>query len=544
MKVQFLGAAQTVTGSCHIIEAAGHRFAIDCGMHQGNKAIEDRNFDTELYKPDSLEFILLTHAHIDHSGLIPRLASHGFKGKVYCTAPTYDLVSLMLEDSAHIQEMEFEWRNKQRSRTGKKKENDLLYSIDDAKKCINQFSVVEFDKTFEPVPNVKITYKYAAHILGAAFIILDITENGETKRLTFSGDIGRPENMLLFDPAPLEKTDYLFMESTYGNRNHKNESNSLDELHEAIQRSYKLGGKVIIPTFAVERAQEILYCLSLLDADGKLPHNMPIYLDSPLAIKATQVFIDYKETLDTHEIKHNIEAIRNFSSKVIYTTKTEESQALNALEGPAIILSASGMCNAGRIKHHLKHNIWRPETSIVFVGFQAVGTLGRKIVEGATSVNLMSNDLSVAAKIYTIGGFSAHAGQSQLLEWLGTIAKYKPHVVLIHGEKTAQETLAGLIKEQYKLDVSIPEYLEEMELNLQASATHTDSPAQDIQPIITKHKMPKVDWDFVLEDLDTRVAQLHKRLENIQDKAWEDQTEIHDKLAEINQSIYKLLTQL
>lgn len=540
MKVQFLGAAQTVTGSCHIIEAAGHRFAIDCGMHQGNKAIEDRNFNSELYRPDSLEFILLTHAHIDHSGLIPRIAANGFKGTVYCTAPTLDFVSLMLEDSAHIQEMEYTWREKQRKRKGKKKkDDDLLYSIEEAQACLKQFSPVEFNKTFEPVPNIKVTYKYAAHILGAAFVVIDITENGETKRLTFSGDLGRHENMLLHDPQPLEKTDYLFLESTYGNRNHKDDENSLEELAKAIDRSYKLGGKVIIPTFAVERAQEIIYCLFLLHREGRLPHDMPIYLDSPLAIKATEVFEKYKNDLDLPEIKDDFPPIADFGFAINYTLGTEESQALNAMDGPMIILSASGMCNAGRIKHHLKHNIWKPETSIVFVGFQAVGTLGRKIVEGASTVNIMNNDLNVSAKIYTINGFSAHAGQKQLLEWVSAIANSHPQIILVHGEKESQEELGKLIKQKFDLDTIIPAYMDELELTAKASE-------EEQQPVLTlaKHTMPKLDWQFVFDDLDFRLKQLHHKLNNVDERSWEDQTEIHDKVAKLNNDIYKLIAQL
>lgn len=547
MKVQFLGAAQTVTGSCHIIEAAGHRFAVDCGMHQGNKAIEERNFDTELYLPDSIEFILLTHAHIDHSGLIPRVAAQGFKGNVYCTAPTLEFVKLMLEDSAHIQEMEYTWREKQRGRKGKKKKDDLLYSIEEAQACMQQFRPVTFNETFEPVPGIKVTYKYAAHILGAAFIVIDITENGKTKRLTFSGDLGRHENMLLCDPQPLEKTDYLFLESTYGNRNHKDDENSLDELAKAIERSYRLGGKVIIPTFAVERAQEILYCLYLLHRRGLVPHNMPIYLDSPLAIKATEVFEKYKNDLDYHEIKNDLPPIADFDFQIHYTLNTEESQALNAMEGSAIILSASGMCNAGRIKHHLKHNIWRPETSIVFVGFQAVGTLGRKIVEGASIVNIMNNDLNVSAKIYTINGFSAHAGQKQLLEWVSTIYKCHPQVILVHGEKESQEELGKLIKEQYGLDVTIPAYLDEIELTAKASESTGDEEAA-AAPVsavtLTKYTMPKLDWAFVCDDLDLRIKQLHTKLEQVQERSWEDQTEVLDKIAKLNNDLYKLIAQL
>ena len=541
MKITFLGAAHEVTGSCTLIQAGDKKGLVDCGMEQGKDIFVNQELPVN---PGDIDFVLLTHAHIDHSGLIPRIAAQGFKGTVYCTAPTLEFVKLMLEDSAHIQEMEYTWREKQRGRKGKKKKDDLLYSVEEAQACMNQFRAVTFNQTFEPAPNIKVTYKYAAHILGAAFIVIDITENGETKRLTFSGDLGRHENMLLHDPQPLERTDYLFLESTYGNRNHKDDENSLDELAKAIERSYRLGGKVIIPTFAVERAQEILYCLYLLHRRGLVPHNMPIYLDSPLAIKATEVFEKYKNDLEYDEIKNDLPPIADFDFQINYTLNTEESQALNAMDGPAIILSASGMCNAGRIKHHLKHNIWRPETSIVFVGFQAVGTLGRKIVEGASIVNIMNNDLNVSAKIYTINGFSAHAGQKQLLEWVSTIYKCHPQVILVHGEKESQEELGRLIKEQYNLDVTIPAYLDEIELTARASEEEAASAVPAPALTITKHTMPKLDWQFVCDDLDLRIKQLHTKLGQVQERSWEDQTEVLDKIAKLNNDLYKLIAQL
>ena len=473
MKVTFFGAAQTVTGSCYIIEAAGYRFAIDCGMHQGNKAIEARNSETDIYRPESIDFILLTHAHIDHSGLLPRIGANGFSGSIYCTEPTMSLVELMLEDSAHIQEMEFQWKLKKKSRKGKRKKlkDQPLYTMQDAKKVLKQLEPIEFDRTFEPAPNIKVTYKYAAHILGAAFINLEITERDTVTRLTFSGDLGRSGALLLHDPDTPEKPDYLFVESTYGDRNHKGEDSTHTELLEAIQYSYRQKGKVLIPTFAVERAQEIIYSLYLLKKQGHIPDDMPIFLDSPLAIRATDVFFKHAHDLNIKDGNANPFDTENNELNIHFTLSTEESQALNLMSGPAIILSASGMCNAGRIKHHLKHCIWRPETSLVFVGYQAVETLGRKIVEGAKRISIFNEQYKVAAKIFTIGGFSAHADQSQILDWVGALTSKKTHVVLTHGEIKAQKTLAKLVKEKLHLQSSIPNYLDDLILNADSKPT-------------------------------------------------------------------------
>lgn len=535
MKITFLGAAQTVTGSCYLFDAAGARFAIDCGMHQGNPAIETRNMESDNYHPSELDFVLLTHAHIDHSGLLPRLTSEGFKGPIYCTPPTQDLVSLMLEDSAHIQEMELAWKVKNSKRRGAKSQSPKpLYTMEDAIQAASQTHAVPFDQTFEPHPGIRVTLRYAGHILGAAFLELEITEDGTTTKLVFSGDLGRPGALLLHDadhPAP---PDWLFVESTYGDRDHKGEQDTLDELAAAIEYSYRHREKVIIPTFAVERTQEILYSLILLRNKGKVPTDMPIYVDSPLAIRATEVFLKYSDQLRTPEAG-DISVIKDAHYNIHYTLNTQESQALNVMKGPAIILSASGMCNAGRIKHHLKHNIWRSGASIVFVGYQAVGTLGRKIVDGASAVRVFNEDMTVAAKVFTINGFSAHAGQSQLLDWIGGMAHPDMRIVLVHGEPKALETLAQEVNTRWGIKAAMPQYMEEMTLEAGKSAMRLPDEAK---------VHPRVDWSFLLDDMDTRMAQLRTRMGNANQRSWEEQTELRDRLSEINRDLYVFLSNL
>lgn len=538
MKISFLGAARTVTGSCHVIEAAGARFAVDCGMHQGNPAIEERNRQSGLYRPREMDFILLTHAHIDHSGLLPLLAAEGFKGNIYCTHPTLDLAALMLEDSAHIQEMEQEWKQSHDKRRGTKRDSDkALYTTEDARKAVTLMRPVDFDKTFEPHPGIKVTYRYAGHILGAAFLDLEITEGGQTTRLVFSGDLGRPGALLLHDAEHPNPPDWLFVESTYGDRNHRGESDTLEELAQAIAYSYSHGEKVIIPSFAVGRTQELLYSLILLRERNQLPADMPIFVDSPLAIRATEVFEKYAQTLHTPELQGI--SPKDGSYNIHFTLNTEESQALNVLQGPAIILSASGMCNAGRIKHHLKHNIWREGASIVFVGYQAVGTLGRKIVDGAESIRLFNDDLAVAAKVFTINGFSAHAGQSQLLDWILPMSKAGSRIVLIHGEPKAQEALADLIKKNSSRDdveVFIPDYLEDMTLEPGRKVA--------VELFNTAKARPRVDWDFLIADMDARLAQLRERRTRAEQLPWEEQTELRDRLSEINRELAVFLSQI
>ncbi|MDL2285468.1 MBL fold metallo-hydrolase [Desulfovibrio sp. OttesenSCG-928-F07] len=535
MKVEFLGAAQTVTGSCYMIEANGVRFAVDCGMHQGNKEIEKRNREIDLYNCANIDFFLLTHAHIDHSGLLPSMVAHGFKGPIYCTEPTHKLLDIMLLDSAHIQEMEAEWENQKRRRKGQTTAIEPLYTQADAEKTSTMFSSVAYNDSFSPAKGIKACYRDAGHILGSAFLELEIKGvDDEVTRFVFSGDLGRPDSLLLNNPEiPKIKPDYLFIESTYGDRNHKDFDTSLEELYEAIEYSYKAGGKVVIPAFAVERTQEVIYILYNLYKAGKLPQDMPVFVDSPLAIRATEVFSRYPEYFDD-----DLKALLNKGDSPFelpnlrYTLSTEESQSINAYDGPCIIISASGMCNAGRVLHHLRHNLWNPKSSVVFVGYQGVGTPGRKMVDGEKNIRLHGEDIAIKARIHTIGGFSAHAGQSQLLDWIRSFAHPALQVVLVHGEEKAQKVLASLIKDEFSLPVQIPMYLEEMTL------------APGKQPMVQmdiQRAMPRVNWDILLTDSESKLSSIRERMQQIHSLPWEEQVELRDRMLEINNALLTLL---
>ncbi len=522
MKIKFLGAARTVTGSCYVIETDQARFAIDCGMHQGSDQIERRNLDTNLYDPSRIDFFIITHAHIDHSGLLPRMTQQGFRGPIYATEPTADLLKILLLDSAHIQEVEAAGKNKRLLRTGLKAEAVPLYTTQDAEAVAPFLKNMKYGETFTPAPGISVRFQDAGHILGAAMAEVFIEENGSTVKLVFSGDIGRPNQLLMKDPCSMQQADFLFMESTYGNRNHKGEQESLDELAEAIRYSYRNGEKVIIPAFAVERTQEILYSLHLLWRDGKLPKDMPVYLDSPLAIKATEIFRHYASYLDgeTQGLIKNGEDPLNLPNLKLSTT-TAESIQINETREPAIVISASGMANAGRIKHHLRHNLWRPGASIVFVGFQAEGTPGRRIVDGAKKIRINNEDIAVAAKVYTINGFSAHAGQDQLLDWLTGFQTKGMQVFLVHGELSAQEHLAALIREKFGLSVTIPEYLEE--IVLQPGALF-----QEIKPPVTA--APSVDLSPLVTDLKTKLSAVSDKIGKYQSLSVSQQAEIAELL--------------
>ena len=448
MKVQFLGAAQTVTGSCYMIEACGKRFCIDCGMHQGNKAIEERNRNPRPYAPGNIDFILVTHAHIDHSGLLPLMVREGFSKPIYCTKATSELLDIMLQDSAHIQEMEAQWEAKKYSRRGPKNPPAALYTTEDALKTAELLHPVAYHEDFEPAPGIKVTYYDAGHILGSGSLRLEVAEDDKTTSIIFSGDIGRPQALIVRDPESPPKADYIFMESTYGDRNHKDEDISDQELADAIAYSYSKGEKVIIPAFAVERTQEILYCLHILQSKGKLPADMPVFVDSPLAIRATEVFRRNRELFDEDAQKMLHQGDDPFElPNLRYTLSAAESQSINDYKGPAIIISASGMCEAGRIRHHLKHNLWRPECTILFVGYQAVGTLGRTLIEGATTVKLFGEPIEVQAEICQLTGMSGHADRDGLLRWVNAFTEKPKRVFVMHGEDEVEnifvDTLTG-----------------------------------------------------------------------------------------------------
>ena len=535
MKIRFLGAARTVTGSCYIVEACGHRFAVDCGLHQGNAEIEKRNWNTDIYNPEEIEFILITHAHMDHTGLLPRLVKKGFHGQIYATPPTKDLLSIMLLDSAHIQEMEAQWKAKKDLRHGKE-EIEPLYNQKDAEKTATYFKEASYNQPFSPFDGLTVTFRDAGHILGASFLEILVAENGTTTKVIFSGDMGRPSQLIIKDPSVATDADFLFLESTYGNRNHKNEADSLDELAEAIAYSYKNREKVVIPAFAVERTQEIIYCLHLLNKSGRLPADMPVYVDSPLATRATEIFHKYASYFDEDAktlLKHGEDPLTLPQLK--FTHSTAESMAINTLAGPAVVISASGMADAGRIKHHLKHNLWREGASIVFVGFQAQGTTGRRLVDGADRVRIFGEDVAVKARVFTINGFSAHAGQTQLLDWLSHFKSPAMKVFLIHGEYSGQQVLADMIHEKFGYEVTIPDYLEEITLK------SGEAPAQVTFP---EKAAPRIDWPYLVDDLDAKLRQLRERTARLEAKGWVEQTDLRDRLVEVNQHLMTILSEM
>jgi metallo-beta-lactamase family protein len=534
MKVKLMGAARTVTGSCYIVEAAGRRFAIDGGLHQGNEEIEKRNWDVDIYDPSRIEFILLTHAHMDHAGLIPRLVQKGFHGRIYMTPCTADLLKVMLLDSAHIQETEALWKSKRRLRHG---EEDAapLYVQKDALDAMPLFSPVTYDEEFSPFPGLKVVFRDAGHIIGAAIVELSLNEAGKPIHVVFSGDIGRPAQLIVRDPTVIKEADFLFMESTYGNRNHKDEGDSLNELAEAINYSYKRGQKVIIPAFAVERTQEMIYSLHLLAKDGRLP-DIPVFVDSPLAIQATEIFRDCKKYMDedAKRILENGDDPLQLP-RLQYTQSTDESIAINKNEGPAIVISASGMANAGRIKHHLRHNLWREGASIVFVGFQAQGTPGRKIVDGAQKVRIFNEDVAVKAKIFTINGFSAHAGQKQLMDWFGHFETRNLKLFLTHGEYAGQQELARVMKERFGVEAAIPDYLEELTLT------------PGLQPEVVAYPekaAPQVDWSYLLSDLERRFSEIRTRRAEMEKKDWSEQAELRSRLLDLSRELAGIISEI
>ena len=462
IKVTCLGGAGSVTGSSYLIERVnGKRVLVDCGMFQGSVQMENRNTAEWGFDPKALDTLFLTHAHIDHSGRIPKLVKDGFRGRIITSPPTAELCGIMLLDSAHIQEMDAESQTRKNQRQSKGPILPL-YTTQDAEESIRLFSPVEADVIIQVEPGIKARLRDAGHILGSSILELWVEESdGETK-MVFSGDIGKQNQLIVKDPYEIFAADYLFVESTYGNRLHRSFEDSKKELLEAILHAVSNREKVIIPAFAVERTQEILYILAEFHRNGKLP-EIPIYLDSPLAIKATEIFRKNKKYYDEDAL-----AIVNkgvdpfFMPNLRFTPGTKESMEINETQGTAIIMAGNGMCTAGRIKHHLKHNLWRPGASIVMVGFQAMGTTGRAIVEGAKSVKIFGENVSVKAKVYTIGGFSAHADQKDLLGWVSHFTESRPRVFIVHGEPATSQVLADKIRENFKLEVHIPIWKERL----------------------------------------------------------------------------------
>ncbi|MEG6616451.1 MBL fold metallo-hydrolase [Peptococcaceae bacterium 1198_IL3148] len=463
MRVKFLGAAQMVTGSCFLLEVGSSKILIDCGLFQGPKEIKERNYRNFPIPPSSIDFILLTHAHIDHSGLIPKLIKHGFSGRIIATSATVDLCEVMLPDCGHIQEMECERKNRKNRRSGRRL-IEPIYTAEDGARALRYFERVKYGDIIPITPEVTVRFIDAGHIFGSSMIEIWVKEGQEETKLLFSGDIGNYDQPFINNPSLVFNADYVFMESTYGNRRHKNSHNKAEMLAQAIRDTYKKGGNLVIPAFAVGRTQDIVYEIAELQRNGEIP-ILPIYIDSPMAIRTTQIFDRHPNIYDTETTQLISEGNHPLRLKNLsFTITADESRELNMKSDCNIIISASGMCDAGRIKHHLRHNLWRPESTILIVGYQAIGTLGRRLVEGEKHVRIHGEEVVVRAEIRNIDGYSAHADQNGLLAWLKHFKKQPRKVFLVHGETEAAENLAGLIKQQLNIPVLIPEYLQEVEL--------------------------------------------------------------------------------
>ena len=463
MKIEFVGAAQTVTGSSYIVKNDEFTLMVDCGMFQGTRELKERNYLNLIYAPDQIDALILTHAHIDHSGLIPRLVRDGFSKPIYATKPTVDLCTVMLPDSAHIQEMDAEILNRRNKKLGRDIV-DPLYTESDALNALPYFTAVQYDEIIQILPQVKARFRDAGHILGSASIELWVEEHGKTTKIVFSGDVGSHDPVIIRDPEMIDDADYLLIESTYGDRLHRSRTDTLSEFKQIIIDTHAKKGNVIIPSFAVERTQEIVFYLSRLFKNNEIP-RMPVYIDSPLAIAATEIFRRHKECFneDMLSILSAGDDPLNFPS-LTYTKTTQESKELNERKG-AIIISASGMCTAGRIKFHLMNNLYKSNASIVFVGYQAQGTLGRSLVDGAKRVKIYGDDVVVNAQIYTLGGFSAHADRDELIKWMGTIKNEKLNVFVVHGEKDAAQAFASTVNTTYNYQAYVPEWGEIVDLD-------------------------------------------------------------------------------
>jgi metallo-beta-lactamase family protein len=425
------GAAREVTGSCHLIECAGHRVLVDCGLFQGDRDAERANEAAFGFDPASIDVLLLTHAHLDHCGRIPLLVRRGFRGRILSTSATRELARLVLLDAASLQ-VEDAARAGRRGRNG---EAALppLYDLDDALRALDFFQpAIGYDELVEVVPGISARFLDAGHILGSASILLDLQDGPVRRSMLFSGDLGNPGRPLLRDPVPAPAADYVVMECTYGDRPHRSLPDSANELFRAIRETIQRRGNVVIPTFALERAQEVLYYLHQGLREGAIPSHVRVFLDSPMAISATEIFRRHPECFD----RAFLDILRQgdpFAMDGLHFTRSSiESMAINSIDGGAVILAGSGMCNGGRVRHHLKHNLWRERSSVVFVGYAAEGTLARRIIDGASSVRVFNEDIPVRAQVWTINGFSAHADRPSLLAWLGD--QPRREILLVHGE--------------------------------------------------------------------------------------------------------------
>ena len=545
MKITFLGATKQVTGSNFLVEAAGKKFLVDCGMFQGRGETEAQNYKGFAYNPAEIDFMLLTHAHIDHSGRIPKLYKDGFKGPIFAHKATCDLCQIMLQDSGHIQEMEVGWKNKKRERKGEEI-LEPLYTAQEALDSLELFTPVKYDELIEIDSNIHVRFNDAGHMLGSSIIEVWENVNGKETKAVFTGDLGNNDIPLLSEPTMIDDADFLIMESTYGNRLHNKNEEKAELFLDIVSETLDQGGTVIIPSFAVGRTQEILYEINKLKdnrTDEKFRKQYatlmkaPVYVDSPLAISATQVFRDNMDLFD-EETKAKI-AIGDSPLEfpgLKFAQTADESKALNENNEPSIIISASGMCEVGRIKHHLKHNLWKPNSTILFVGYQAPGTLGHTIVNGAKIVKIFGEEINVNARIEYIEGYSGHSDQEWLMNFVYSFIKRPKHIFLVHGEEEAQEVLKNKIIDEIGIDVTIPEWGETYDLSKKVALTNKipyEKPVDLRQEVLRRlerlaKEMKEMEL-FVKQDVDNK---------NLKE---EDMFRINEKIKELEKRILSVV---
>lgn len=463
MRMEFLGSARTVTGAAYRIETGAASVLVDCGLFQGPKALEERNRQVHLYRPARTDAVVLTHAHMDHAGLLPAFIKAGYNGPIYCTPATRDLCQILLLDSAHIQEMEAEWRTRKNLRKGMRPQ-EPLYRQEHAWRAVELLRPVPYEERREVAEGIYVRFQDAGHILGSAAVEMWLSAAEQTLKIVFSGDLGRKHQPIIRDPQVIEEAEVLLVESTYGDRTHKSQEETVKELRLILETAFKDKEKMIVPAFAVGRTQEVLYILHDLNRKGQLP-PMPVYVDSPLATAATEIFRKHPECFDgaaramlrNHEEPLDLPGLR-------FTQTVEESRSINEIQGPAIVIAASGMANAGRVLHHLKHNLWRPKAHVLFIGFQAQGTLGRRIVEAAKNVRIFGEPVAVRAKIHTLGGFSAHADRDEILEWVSHFRTPGIRIFVVHGEEKSALALAAGLREKGFSRVEVPSHLDSADL--------------------------------------------------------------------------------
>lgn len=459
MEIRFFGAAKMVTGSNYLLETKDHKILIDCGMFQGNTEIEMLNYEDFPYDPKEIDFMFLTHAHIDHSGRIPKLVKDGFRGRIITTNPTYELCKIMLLDSAKIQEADVEWENRKRQRAGKEP-LEPLYTIEDAEYSLKYFEPYFYGQRIKINDKIQIRFRDAGHILGSSILEMWIKEDGEEFKIVFSGDLGMPDRPIIRNPEYIEEADFLIIESTYGDSVHESYEESTEKLIDIINKTALRGGTVIIPSFAVGRTQELIYQLNkYYEYNPAIEEHMkiPIYVDSPMAVEATEVFKRNSSSFDDEARELVLRGDNPFEFENLrYVKSQEESMALNKYEFPKVIISSSGMATAGRVRHHLKHNLWDEKNSLVFVGYQAEGTLGRILLDGKKKVKILGEEINVKAEIYDLKGFSGHADQPMLLKWLGRFIKKPKKIFIVHGEEEPANALSEQIRKLFGIETIIP----------------------------------------------------------------------------------------